>query len=110
MSPEYRNYLMSDEWIKKRAKVLKRDRGICRVCKAKTKLHVHHITYKRVKTVQGKIVANERLSDLITLCEYHHRLIHKRYTMKERMILSLAKTAFLLVLLGTITVIYWRIK
>lgn len=66
---DYQTYLKSPSWDRKRRKVLKRDEYRCQLNYSHTgKLHVHHKTYERI----GK----ERLSDLITLCESCHRLIH----------------------------------
>jgi len=72
---KYRIYLKSSKWEKKRQKVLKRDKHRCRHrgwiffrCKETKNLQVHHITYKRV--------FSERLSDLIVLCDYHHKVVH----------------------------------
>jgi heterodisulfide reductase subunit B len=72
MSPAYRKYLASDEWKAKRIKVLKRDGYKCKLCGSTKNLNVHHKTYKRIKTVKGKIVANEKMRDLVTCCEWCH--------------------------------------
>ncbi|OAB44709.1 hypothetical protein PGLA_04655 [Paenibacillus glacialis] len=39
----------------------------CNFCKSKIKLNLHHESYKRV---------NERLSDLVYLCESCHKTTH----------------------------------
>ena len=52
MTP-YQKYLASDNWDAKRLKVKKRDKFKCKYCEAKKGLVVHHLTYKRVKTVDG---------------------------------------------------------
>jgi 5-methylcytosine-specific restriction endonuclease McrA len=67
MTPEYKAYLKSPEWKAKRKQVLKRDNYICQECGDRA-WQVHHKTYKRI--------FNERLSDLISLCEDCHREIH----------------------------------
>lgn len=65
---DYRNYLRSDKWRRKRAKALKRAKNRCQVCSSPRDLQVHHRTYSRI----GK----ERAYDLIVLCEICHRLFH----------------------------------
>lgn len=101
-NPKYKAYLLSKEWKAKREKILTRDKFKCRYCSSKKNLHVHHLTYKRIY--------KEKPSDLITACKRCHNRLHGRYTFKEKAIIALAKTAFSLVLLGTIIAIYWRIK
>ena len=100
MSPKYRAYLLSPKWYKLREQVKKRDKNRCRVCKTTKNLHVHHLTYKRIY--------NEELKDLITLCSYHHRLIHERYTLKEKLQLFIAMTSFYVVLIATIVIVINR--
>lgn len=74
----YRNYLLkkhaeyldTDTWQGKREYVLRRDNYTCQRChQYGGKLQVHHKTYKRH--------GNERVEDLITLCEQCHHEIHK---------------------------------
>lgn len=69
----FREYLRTDTWQRKRARVLERDKHTCRVvtCNAKTGLHVHHLRYP-------KQLGAEPLVWLVTVCEAHHALIHKR--------------------------------
>src|ERR1700730_584469 len=45
---QYNEYLRSDSWLKKRAKVLQRARGICEGCLNKDATQVHHLTYEHV--------------------------------------------------------------
>lgn len=66
---DYQTYLKSRKWDTIRRKVLKRDEYRCQLNYSHTgPLHVHHKTYERI----GK----ERLSDLITLCESCHKMVH----------------------------------
>ena len=68
---DYLEYLDSPEWKKKRAATIKRDKSTCQQCGNKfpdKELEVHHIHYKRLK--------KEQPEDLITLCEFHHELLH----------------------------------
>lgn len=63
-------YLQSKEWAIIREKVLERDDYTCVLCGATDcQLDVHHKTYKRH--------GNEKLFDLITLCENCHNEIHQ---------------------------------
>ena len=64
----YNNYLKSDQWKAKRAKVLRRSNGICEGCGEERPTHVHHETYERV--------GNEMLFDLRAVCESCHKIIH----------------------------------
>ena len=65
---EYRSYLSSTAWRKKRDRVLRRDKHTCQTCGVKAAhLEVHHRTYERV--------GRERLGDLITLCSACHDVI-----------------------------------
>ncbi len=68
---QYLDYLDSPEWKKKRLATIKRDKNCCQQCGNKfpnKELEVHHIHYKRLK--------REQPEDLITLCEFHHELLH----------------------------------
>lgn len=70
----YHDYLLSPEWKAKRAKRLAIDNFECYYndvldCDCAT-LHVHHISYENI--------GNEKMSDLITLCENCHNNIHRR--------------------------------
>lgn len=63
----YSDYIISDSWKKKRNLKL----GVvdhCQICDKKTKLHVHHKTYKRFQ--------NEIVNDLMVLCSSCHSLWH----------------------------------
>lgn len=66
---EYKDYLLTDEWKKKRAAVLKRDGFRCVVCNSSEHFNVHHRTYERI--------FKEKLSDLTTLCNNCHTIFHK---------------------------------
>lgn len=64
---EHEIYLKSPKWLLIRDKVLARDNETCQKCK-KVGWVVHHLTYARWR--------NERLEDLITVCDDCHALIH----------------------------------
>lgn len=69
---EYLDYLDSKEWKIMENKIIKRDKNTCMQCGqkfAKSELEVHHITYQRFR--------KEKLTDLVTLCEFHHELLHE---------------------------------
>jgi len=69
---EYEEYLDSPEWKKKRLATIKRDSNCCQQCGSRfpiNELEVHHIHYKRLR--------KEQPEDLITLCEFHHELLHE---------------------------------
>jgi hypothetical protein len=72
MNKTYSQKLKDPQWQKKRLEVLSRDRFTCRVCECDTKtLHVHHFKY------DGSNPWETNTSDLTTLCEDCHDLIHK---------------------------------
>jgi len=65
---DYKAYLYSEKWKKKRKKILKRDNFTCQDCGSKNHLQVHHLTYKNI--------GNERLNELITVCAHCHKKRH----------------------------------
>ena len=65
---DYREYIESDEWSKKRLARVKMDGYKCQMCGTAKNLVVHHITYDRL--------GHESLDDLITLCHNCHEKIH----------------------------------
>lgn len=67
-SAQYNLYLKSPEWFEKRNAVLQRDQYKCRNCDSKKNIQVHHKTYANVY--------NERLTDLVTLCDECHKKYH----------------------------------
>lgn len=66
----YTEYLDSNEWKEKRAKILNRDKNTCQACGAAANV-VHHLTYKRL--------FHEFDHDLVSLCSNCHDIIHKKY-------------------------------
>lgn len=66
---QHKKYLDTDTWAGKREYVLKRDNYTCVVCHVYGgSLYVHHKTYKRHE--------NEKVDDLITVCNDCHNLLH----------------------------------
>ena len=64
----YDEYLRSDAWKAKRARVLARDKRICQGC-GDTATQVHHLTYARV--------GDELLLDLTSVCGDCHARLHE---------------------------------
>jgi len=65
---KYQSYLQSDDWQRKRTRVLQQRGAKCEVCGIKHRLQVHHLTYDRL--------GNELLSDLKVLCWACHEREH----------------------------------
>jgi 5-methylcytosine-specific restriction endonuclease McrA len=65
----YQSYLRSPQWNKKRKDALSAAGYRCQICSFAGTLHVHHLTYRRLK--------NEPLSDLQVLCENCHGNAHE---------------------------------
>jgi hypothetical protein len=62
-------YYSSDEWMKRRELVLKRDENICQSCLNRPATQVHHLTYSHFR--------NEPLFDLVAICQPCHEIISK---------------------------------
>lgn len=82
----YDEYLRSETWQLKRRERLSIDGKRCLGCGATRNLHVHHRTYERFG-------GQELMSDLVSVCEKCHALIHKAAN-KSRM--SLDRTTALI--------------
>lgn len=63
----YQGYLLSPEWQKRRAAVLKRAQGQCEGCGRRGATEVHHTTYAHV--------GNEPLFELRAVCDRCHKAI-----------------------------------
>jgi len=69
---EYKQYLKSPQWKKKRLEIIMRDNFTCRKCGigvTPSMAEVHHLTYQRI--------FKELPSDLITLCRNCHMKEHE---------------------------------
>lgn len=66
----YTEYLNSEEWQKRRIKILIRDQFQCQICGTGKQLRVHHIRYPEA-------YGEEPDSDLITVCDTCHKKIHE---------------------------------
>ena len=64
----YREYLRSEKWERRRRAVIERSRGQCEWCCERPISEVHHLTYERL--------GDERLSDLAGLCNQCHKWAH----------------------------------
>lgn len=68
----YQRYMKSSQWAKKKKQY--RNSGMpqnCQGCGSDYRLHMHHRSYKRL--------GNERLHDLVPVCENCHNKIHINY-------------------------------
>jgi len=65
---EYQEYLKSDEWREKRAKVMRRAGGVCEGCMSRPAMQVHHKTYVNI--------GRELLFELVALCSVCHAQAH----------------------------------
>jgi len=72
----YYKYLRTPVWKQKRQEAIDRDGGRCRLCNSSKKLHVHHRRYP-------KILGEEPLEDLTTLCEICHNIFHNNQVAKK---------------------------
>ena len=73
---DYKKYLQSDYWEKRRVAFKKKTYNRCFICHSKNNLHVHHKRYKR----KGKsILYKEKNTDLRLLCADCHLKIHKYF-------------------------------
>lgn len=75
MTSDYLRYIDSKEWELKRIEKFREAGKRCEACGSSKKIHVHHLTYARL--------FNERLSDLMVLCEKHHDEIELHYREKR---------------------------
>jgi 5-methylcytosine-specific restriction endonuclease McrA len=64
----YNEYLNSDEWRGKRAKVMERAGNLCEGCRSKPATQVHHLHYRHVFA--------EFLFELVAVCEECHTRLH----------------------------------
>src|SRR5947209_4642716 len=65
----YAEYLHTQEWLRRRAVLLKIVEHRCQLCYSSEGLQVHHRTYERL--------GQEKHADLIVLCGDCHALFHQ---------------------------------
>lgn len=70
----YYAYIKSKAWFARTESVRLRNRGICECCNMRYGTCVHHRTYVRL----GK----ETDADLLHVCKYCHKMIHKKGVFK----------------------------
>ena len=70
VSNEYEQYLQSDDWLAKRALVLRRAGKLCERCLKRAPTQVHHLTYQHV--------GEEFMWELVAVCEECHERTHPR--------------------------------
>ncbi len=97
---QYRAYLGSKKWKRKRRRYFSRHHRACAACGSEVAVTLHHMTYERF--------GDERDEDLLPLCRMHHDLLHRLYprTCPENSLLFLfvyqtPDAAALLTLAGT---------
>ena len=67
---QYRRYLRSSGWKRRRRAAVKRAGFRCERCGCGGRLEVHHLTYERL--------GHERPGDLVALCRACHRQAHEQ--------------------------------
>lgn len=72
---KYHEYLQSPEWKEFRKKAFEHYGKKCAHCKRTKFLQIHHKTYANI--------FNEKLEDVMVLCELHHKKIHGIKTDKK---------------------------
>ncbi len=65
---DYQKYLQSTHWRKVKRDYAKQFKRVCYLCASEDNLELHHVTYERI--------GNERLTDVVYLCEICHGFIH----------------------------------
>lgn len=66
----YEDYLRSDDWKRRAAKILARACGVCEGCLTNAAAEVHHLTYDHIGA--------EFAFELVALCTHCHRRYHGR--------------------------------
>lgn len=64
----YDDYLRSDDWRRRAAKIMKRAAGLCEGCLTNPPAEVHHLTYAHI--------GNEFAFELVALCRSCHGRVH----------------------------------
>lgn len=66
---KYHSYLLSLKWLDLKRRVRVSCKNICEKCEKTKVAAIHHVTYRRL--------GNERLPDLLGVCNKCHKEIHK---------------------------------
>lgn len=72
---DYLAYIDSLEWGKKREEAFLFHGRYCNSCGKKDHLHIHHLTYVNL--------FNEKMEDLMVLCEWCHKGLHRSKKVKR---------------------------
>ena len=75
MTDEYKNYLLSSEWLNLKIDIFAKRGRKCERCNRTHKLSIHHLTYDNI--------FNENPDDLIILCEKCHMKEHNIIKFKK---------------------------
>jgi 5-methylcytosine-specific restriction endonuclease McrA len=67
----HKEQTMHGDWQKRRLEIMSRDNFMCRVCKSKCMLSVHHLYYEK-----GKKLWEYEDEVLVTVCDSCHKAIH----------------------------------
>lgn len=73
----YRLYIKSDFWTRRRADYFKKFGKQCAICGARRRISLHHIVY-------GKL-GSEKDEHLVALCWPHHEALHNEIGVKANM-------------------------
>ena len=74
---DYQGLLEDKRWIKKRNKILKRDKYRCTVCGSNDNLQVHHTFYFENFTTPPWRYSDDSLLTLCDECHYQYHLTHE---------------------------------
>ncbi len=74
--PDYRKYMKSKVWAKRRIEFYSKFGKECAIC-GKKKTQLHHMTYQNL--------GREEDDDLVALCNHHHDQLHQTIKMKNDM-------------------------
>ena len=77
----YKDYLQSDTWKEFRAKIYKRRKNECRICKSTENLNLHHRYYR--DRAGRDVLKYPRGQDVIILCQTCHYSWHKENGFKK---------------------------
>jgi hypothetical protein len=76
---DYREYLSSQIWLGKRARVLQRANDMCEGCGCRRAWQVHHLRYPRsCRPGSDDWIRQEKLFDLRAICRECHEDVHQR--------------------------------
>jgi len=76
---DYREYLSSQIWLGKRARVLQRANDMCEGCGCRRAWQVHHLRYPRnCRPGSDEWIRQEKLFDLRAICRECHEDVHQR--------------------------------